>query len=224
MINPKTNLQSYWKTFICSPLLILSFLFSQLETQAQVKESNTITEASNFEKELNGIDDAEHFIINGKKVDKKELVKKYILVQEFQYDEKSKTLSISTPKEFPELYYSDLSKFPEEIRKRNEDNFLKGFTYFQLTSDDKISAVKINDHQFSDSDQITTKTDKNTSKLNDQNTVYLVDGKEVNKDDLDRIIPEQIAAVDVNKSISLIKAKGYDTDKIKGIVEITTKN
>ena len=206
MINPNTQFQFYWKTFIFSPLLILSFLFSQLEAKAQVKESDITTEASNFENKLKGIDDAEHFIINGKKLDKKQLVQKYILVQKFQYDEKLKTLTISTPKEFPELYYSDLSKFPEEIRKRNEDNFLKGFTYFQLTSDDKISAVKINDHQFSDSDQIATKTDKNTAKLDDQNTVYLVDGKEVNKDDLDRIVPEQIAAVDVNKSISLIKA------------------
>ncbi len=84
--------------------------------------------------------------------------------------------------------------------------------------------MKINDHQFSDSDQIATKANKNTAKLDDKNTVYLVDGKEVNKDELNRIIPEQIEAVNVKKSISLIKAKGYNTDRIKGIVEITTKN
>jgi hypothetical protein len=58
-----------------------------LSTKAQVKEINTTTEASNFENKLKDIDDAEHFVINGEKVDKKQLVEKYILVQEFQYDE-----------------------------------------------------------------------------------------------------------------------------------------
>lgn len=223
MINTNKHLQSYWKSFIISPLLIVSFLFSQFETKAQVKEPDTNTEASNFEKELEGINDAKHFIINGKKADKEELVENYILVEEFQYNEKSKTLSISTPRDFPELYYSDLSKFPEELKKRDDNNFLKGFTYFQLTSDDKISAVKINDHQFPDSAENDTKTDKNTAKLDDKNTVYLVDGKQVNKDQLNRMTPDQIKSVNVKKSVSLIKEKGYDSDKVKGLIEITTK-
>lgn len=223
MLSLNKNYTFLWKTFIISPLVIVTFLLSQVEAKAQVRESNTTTETSKFEKELEGINDAESIIINGKKVAKNELVENYILVGDFQYDEQSKTLSISTPTEFPELYYSDLSKFPEELKKRDDDNFLKGFTYFQLTSDDKISAVKLNDHQFSDSPENATKIEKNTAKLDDQNTVYLVDGKEINKNQLNTIKPEQIASVNVKKSVALIKEKGYDTEKVKGLVEITTK-
>ncbi|MFD0931885.1 hypothetical protein ACFQ0R_04650 [Psychroflexus salinarum] len=223
MINTNKHLQSFCKTFIFFPLLIVSFLLSQVETKAQVRESNTTTEASNFEKELEGINDAESIIINGKKVAKNELVENYILVGDFQYDEQSKTLSISTPTEFPELYYSDLSKFPEELKKRDDDNFLKGFTYFQLTSDDKISAVKINDHQYEDGAETASQSDNNNTKLDDENTVYLVDGKEIDKDQLNTIKPEQIASMNVKKSVALIKEKGYDTEKVKGLVEITTK-
>lgn len=224
MFNLNYHQLSFSKTFIFSPLLLASFLFSQFEIKAQVNESETTTEISKFEKELEGIDDAEHFIINEKKVDKKELIENFILVEEFHYDEKTKTLTISTPKDFPQLYYSDLSKFPQEIKKQDADNFLKGFTYFQLTSAEKISAVKINDHQFEDGAETTSQSDNNNSKLDDENTVYLVDGKEIDKDQLNDIKPEQIASVDVRKSISLIKAKGYDTEKVKGLVEITTKN
>lgn len=223
MLSLNKNYTFLWKTFIISPLVIVTFLLSQVEAKAQVRESNTTTEASNFEKELEGINDAESIIINGKKVAKNELVENYILVGDFQYDEQSKTLSISTPTEFPELYYSDLSKFPEELKKRDDDNFLKGFTYFQLTSDDKISALKINDHQFEDGAETASQSDNNNTKLDDENTVYLVDGKEIDKNQLNTIKPEQIASVNVNKSVALIKEKGYDSDQVKGLVEIITK-
>lgn len=215
---------SFWKTFIVSPLLMVSFLFFQIqEAKAQVNDSEATTEASNFEKQLEGIDNAENIIINGKKIDKKELVENYILVEDFQYDETSKTLTISTPKDFPKLYYSDLSKFPKDIKKKNNDNFLKGFIYFTMTSDFKVTAVKINDHQFPDSAEIALKSDNTNSKLNDENTVYLVNGEEIDKDQLNSIRPEQIASVNIRKSLSLIKEKGYNSDKVKGLVEITTK-
>lgn len=223
MLNKNKYYLSHWKPFIISPFIIITFLFSQMEVKAQVHESESYTQASKFEKELEGINDAESIIINGKKVDKNELVENYILVGDFQYDEKSKTLSISTPKDFPELYYSDLSKFPEELKKRDGDNFLKGFTYFQLTSDHKISAVKLNDHQFPNSAENANKIEKNTAKLDDKSIVYLVDGKEIDKNQLNTIKPEQIASVDVKKSVALIKEKGYDSDQVKGLIEITTK-
>ncbi|MBQ0740938.1 hypothetical protein J9332_42355, partial [Aquimarina celericrescens] len=77
--------QSFWKLFIVSPVLVVFFLLFQVETKGQIKEANTKlnTETSNFQKEIEGIKNAEIFIINGKTIDKEELVEKYIPVEDF---------------------------------------------------------------------------------------------------------------------------------------------
>lgn len=73
---------SFWKTFIVNPLLMVSFLFFQIqEAKAQVNDSEATTEASNFEKQLEGIDNAENIIINGKKLIKKSLLKIIFLLK-----------------------------------------------------------------------------------------------------------------------------------------------
>lgn len=80
----------------------------------------------------------------------------------------------------------------------------------------KISDTSINASQHDNSSQIFS------SELDDD-IIYLVDGKEIDKDQLNDIKPDQIESVDVKKSVPLIKANGYDPDQVKGIIQITTK-
>jgi hypothetical protein len=110
MLNKNKHNSSLWKLFIISPLLVIFFLLFQIETKAQIKEADpslTVDNTSNFEKELAGIENAENFITNGKKIAKKRLAETYIPVDDFKYDGASKTLSVTTRSEFSKPYYSD---------------------------------------------------------------------------------------------------------------------
>lgn len=175
---------------------------------------------------------AENFVINGKRIDREELVENYIPVEDYSYDANSKTLSIKNSSAFSEPYYPQFLDLMKAMKDNHEDNFLKGLTYFKLTSDFKVATMQITDVKTSETSttsdnlknvSLSDNSNQTFSKLDDENIAYLVDGKEVTKEELKNIKPEQIESIDVKKSVPLIKAKGYDPDKVQGIIDITTK-
>ncbi|MBZ9786879.1 M48 family metalloprotease [Psychroflexus sp. CAK57W] len=176
--------------------------------------------------DYNTIKDAENFVINGQNTDKDKLVEKYIPVEKYSYDKSSKTLSITTKSEFSEIYYSGMSELFEELKQKYNDKVLKAFTFFKLTSDYKVVTLSMDKFKISDTSINASQHDNSSQIFSselDDDIIYLVDGKEIDKDQLNDIKPDQIESVDVKKSVPLIKANGYDPDQVKGIIQITTK-
>jgi uncharacterized protein (UPF0335 family) len=172
------------------------------------------------------IKNAENFIINGKKIDKEELVGNYIPVETSSYDDKSKTLSITTKSEFSQPYFSGVPEAMKELEEKFGKSITKALTFIGLTSEYKVITMTLNNFKI-------TKGIKNASQWENANyrstltdngsVIYIVDGKEVDQKNLNDIKPDQIESIDVIKMPSEIKAKGFDPKKIDGLIKITTK-
>jgi len=63
---------------------------------------------------------------------------------------------------------------------------------------------------------------KTTDSSNDENLLILLDGKRINKEEMDKIDPETIATIDVTKGNEELKKLGY-TDDYDGVIKIVTK-
>jgi len=63
---------------------------------------------------------------------------------------------------------------------------------------------------------------KTTDKSIDENTLILLDGKEISKEEMDKIDPELISNIVIKKGKEQMKKEGY-SDKYDGIIKITTK-
>lgn len=181
---------------------------------------------------------AENFIINGKKIDKEELVEKYIPVEDYHYNNKTKTLSVSSSSEFSERYYSHILDLMKDM-KGKDNSSLEGLTYFKLTSDYKVVTMKISDmktSKISNTDdklgkvsfsESSKKSDKSFLKLDseydDMRTVFIVDGKKAKKGKVVTINLAEVESVNVIKSPEELKAEGYNSNFVDEIIKITTK-
>lgn len=108
----------------------------------------------------------------------------------------------------------EVVKSPEELKAEGyNSNFVKGIT--------KITTKKGNT-----SNTTKNESSKEVNKLalkNSENAIYLVDGKEVDTDELNQIKPEQIKSIDVVKSAKEIKSAGYSPKEVESLIKITTK-
>ncbi|NEV93034.1 BlaR1 antirepressor sensor-transducer peptidase [Psychroflexus sp. YR1-1] len=177
--------------------------------------------------DYNTIKDAERFIINGKQIDKEELVKTYIPVETYSYDKSSKTLSITTKSEFSEIYYSGMSELFEELKEKYNDKVLKAFTFFKLTSDYKVVTLSMDKFKISDTPINASQHDNSSqifrTEFGDTNVIYLVDGKEVETEKFNKLDPKEINTLDVVKSSYEIEAAGYDAKEVDALLKVTTK-
>jgi len=231
--------QSFWKLFIVSPVLVVFFLLFQVETKAQIKEANTKlnTETSNFQKEIEGIKNAEIFIINGKTIDKEELVEKYIPVEDFQYDDTSKTLSVTTRTEFSKPYYSDNLAMFKEIQLK--DKALGEFIYFIISSEYKVATMKVENIETSENTKqpllnknislsnMSSKSEKRflefKSEYDNQKMIFIIDGVKAENGEIVNIDTDQIESVEILKSPEELKAEGYNSNFIDAVIKVTTK-
>jgi beta-lactamase regulating signal transducer with metallopeptidase domain len=231
--------QSFWKLFIVSPVLVVFFLLFQVETKAQIKEANTKlnTETSNFQKEIEGIKNAEIFIINGKTIDKEELVEKYIPVEDFQYDDTSKTLSVTTRTEFSRPYYSDNLAMFKEIQLK--DKALGEFIYFIISSEYKVATMKVENIETSENTKqpllnknislsnMSSKSEKRflefKSEYDNQKMIFIIDGVKAENGEIVNIDTDQIESVEILKSPEELKAEGYNSNFIDAVIKVTTK-
>jgi len=231
--------QSFWKLFIVSPVLVVFFLLFQVETKAQIKEANTKlnTETSNFQKEIEGIKNAEIFIINGKTIDKEELVEKYIPVEDFQYDDTSKTLSVTTRTEFSKTYYSDNLAMFKEIQLK--DKALGEFIYFIISSEYKVATMKVENIETSENTKqpllnknislsnMSSKSEKRflefKSEYDNQKMIFIIDGVKAENGEIVNIDTDQIESVEILKSPEELKAEGYNSNFIDAVIKVTTK-
>ncbi|MBZ9652890.1 M56 family metallopeptidase [Psychroflexus montanilacus] len=182
---------------------------------------------------------AENFVINGKKINKEKLVENYIPVEDYSYDANSKTLSIKNSSAFSEPYYSQFLDLMKDLKIKNDDYFLKALTYFKLTPDYKVVTMQVTDFKTSEtqSDALIDKdislsngagkTERKfldfNSKYQNQDMVMFVDGVKVEKGKTANIDTDQIESVEILKSPEELKAEGYNSNFVKGVIKITTK-
>ena len=172
------------------------------------------------------IKNAENFIINGKKIDKEELVGNYIPVESSSYDDKSNTLSITTKSEFSQPYFEGLSQAMDEMKEIYNGELTEELLFIELNQDYKVTTFMFNKFKI-------TKGVENASQWENANyrstltdngsVIYIVDGKEVDQKNFNDIKPDQIESINVIKIPSEIKAKGFDPKNVDGLIKITTK-
>jgi len=219
------------------PILITLDKFKISEDKETPLENNEVKEKPEDSKR--DYKNAENFVINGKRIDREELVEKYIPVEDYSYDANSKTLSIKNSSAFSEPYYPQFLDLMKAMKGNHEDNFLKGLTYFKLTSDYKVATMQITDVKTSEtlSDALVDKnislsngvgkTERKfldyNSKYQNQDMVMFVDGVKVEKGKTANIDTDQIESVETLKSPEELKAEGYNSNFVKGVIKIKTK-
>ena len=171
------------------------------------------------------IKNAENFIINGKKIDKEELVGNYIPVEEYQYDNKSKTLTITTKSEFSQSYFSDISDLLKELKTASANRVIDEFIYIRLTSEYKVTMMKISDFKVPDNVGKASKNDDSQKRkeFNNENIVYMLNGKKIDESQMTDIDPKEIDSINVVKSKEDLKAAGYNPNFVDGLIKITSK-
>jgi uncharacterized protein (UPF0335 family) len=172
------------------------------------------------------IKNAENFIINGKKIDKEELGGNYIPVETSSYDDKSKTLSITTKSEFSQPYFEGLSQAMDEIKEIYNGELTEELFFIELSKDYKVTTFMLNKFKITKGVENASQSENAnyiSALNNNESVIYIVDGKEVDQKNLNDIKPDQIESIDVIKMPSEIKAKGFDPKKIDGLIKITTK-
>jgi hypothetical protein len=65
---------------------------------------------------------------------------------------------------------------------------------------------------------------KGSKSMNKSQVIYILDGKELDDDEIKNVDPKDIQSMEVVKSQNDIKKAGYDPNKIDGIVKVTTKS
>ena len=199
------------------------------------KSKSEMDSAKNYET----IKNAENFIINGKKIDKEELVGNYIPVEEYQYDNKSKTLSITTKSEFSQPYFSDVLELVKELKIKPVDRVFEESIFIRLTSEYKVTMMKITDFKVSETPKeslraknislsnASTKPKRSfldfKSKYDNQDMVIFVDGVKAERGKTVNINTNEIESVELLKSTEELKAEGYNSNFIKGVIKITSK-
>lgn len=171
------------------------------------------------------VKNAENFIINGKKIDKEELVGNYIPVETSSYNDKSKTLTVTTKSEFSQPYFSDVSDLLKELKTASANRVLDEFIYIRLTSEYKVTMIKISDFKISDNVGNVSKNDhsQKQKKFNDENIVFILDGKKIDESQMTDIDPKEIDSINVVKSKEDLEAEGYNSNFVEGIIKITSK-
>jgi|GEM_PF-874873 hypothetical protein len=220
-------------------IILTEFKIGESSADSKSGKVSLNNESSNQEQDSKNIRNAENFIINGKKVDKEKLLQQYIPAEDIRYDEQSKTLSVTTSSKFSESFYSNMVDMFKEIEGKYDDKALEGITYIQLDSDYKVSIMRIKNvktsithdpskelgnlslsSQSSNSKRAFLEPE---SKYKIQDMIIFVDGVKAEKGETVNINPDQIESVDILKSPEELKAEGYNSNFIKGIIKITTK-
>jgi beta-lactamase regulating signal transducer with metallopeptidase domain len=171
------------------------------------------------------IKNAENFIINGKKIDKEELVGNYIPVETSSYNDKSKTLSVTTKSEFSQPYFSDISDLLKELKTASANRVIDEFIYIRLTSEYKVTMMKISDFKVPDNVGNASKNDdsQKRKKFNDENIVYLLNDEKIDESQMTSIDPKEIDSINVVKSKEDLEAEGYNSNFVEGLIKITSK-
>lgn len=220
-------------------IILTDFKIGESSAGSKYRTASSTKESSNKEQDSENIRNAENFLINGKKVVKETLLQQYIPAESFRYDEQSKTLSVTTSSKFSKAFYSNMVDMFKEIEGKYDDKALEGITYIQLDSDYKVSIMRIKNvkttithdpskelgnlslsSQYSSSKRTFLEPE---SKYKIQDMIIFVDGVKAERGEAVNINPDEIESVNILKSPEELKAEGYNSNFIKGIIQITTK-
>ncbi len=254
MLNKNQTQASFWKLFIITPLLIVFFLFFQVETKAQAKEStvDTITVHSRFEFQSNDTVDkasalnyeklktTQHFVINGTEFNKSKLANTFIPVDTYSFSEETQTLSIQTLQDFSQSVYDDIRDMAPFLTDKFRRNFTKELLFINVTKDYKPVLVTLKDFKMSKSteEELLNKTisRSNTSsqpqskflnfetELQNSSSAFSIDGLKASREDVLKLKPEKMASISVIKGKENVQAEGYDSESVDTVIKIFTKD
>jgi len=182
-------------------------------------EQTALTEPEDFK-------DVETFIINKQKFDKSELLNKYIPVKQYTFMEDQNTLYITTRSEFSKSYYDGMFEAKDELNALFEKGEKpEGVVYYKVEDDDVI-VMTINNFKISESaenaSQYHTSTPNFINKYPNQNIIFILDDQEIEERQMSSIKPDEIKSVTVIKDSKQLKAEGYDSEEVDGLIKIVS--
>lgn len=170
------------------------------------------------------LDNAQYITINSKRYNRDDLIKKTISVKDLKYNEDTKTIHITSDPELSQAIYEERAKdLFKKIEKELGSNTIENKKFFLISEKSKPMLLTINKLSITDSAENASEFKNDNMKFDSVDPIYLLNGKEINKDEFSTINPKQIKSVNVVKDKDEIKKLGYDPKEIPGIIEITTE-
>lgn len=193
--------------------------------QKTKKVTMALETTTNDDVHSSDLNEAEVFIVNGERFPKRKLIKKGIFVDQLNYNKTSKTLSISTPKEFDKPIVKDISEALEKAEATYGTQLMLPVKFIHVLSTNSTLLITINDLKINSNPEnaIQNTSDKN-SLIKNQNILFIVDGKKISQDEFRKIDPEKIVSLNVIKNPIEIKKYTSNEEEYEGVILITTSN
>ncbi|MDN6309978.1 MAG: hypothetical protein L0J60_04815 [Psychroflexus sp.] len=170
------------------------------------------------------MDEAEYITIDSKRYNYNKLIKKTISVKDIDYNEETKTIYITSDSELSQAIYDKRTRdLFKTIEKELGTNLIKNKKFLIISEKSKPMLFTINKLSMTESAENTSELHVNDVSFDAVDPIYLLDGKEVKKEEFTSIAPEKVKKMNVIKNKDKIEKLGYNPDEVPGIIEVTTK-
>lgn len=170
------------------------------------------------------LENAQYITINSKRYNRDKLIKKTISVKDLDYNEDTKTIHITSDPELSQAIYEEKARdLFKIIEKETGSDIIENKKFLIISEKPKPMLLTINKLSITDSAENASKFKVDNVKFDSADPIYLLNGKEIDKKEMNLIDPKQIKSVNVLKDKDEIKKLGYDPKKVPGIIEITTE-
>lgn len=183
-----------------------------------------------IEKEQDGqiiiekLENAQFITIDSKRYKLDELVKKTISVKDLDYNEDTKTIHITSDPELSQAIYEERARdLFKRIENETGSDIIKNKKFLIISEKPKPMLLTINKLSITDSAENASEFKVDNVKFDSSDPIYLLNGKEIDKKEMNSIDPKKIKSVNVVKDKDEIEKLGYDPKETPGIIEITTK-
>lgn len=183
-----------------------------------------------IEKEQDGqiiiekLENAQFITIDSKRYKLDELIKKTISVKDLDYNEDTKTIHITSDPELSQAIYEERARdLFKIIEKETGSDIIENKKFLIISEKPKPMLLTINKLSITDSAKNASEFKVDNVKFDSADPIYLLNGKEIDKKEMNSIDPKQIKSVNVVKDKDEIEKLGYDPKETPGIIEITTE-
>lgn len=170
------------------------------------------------------LENAQYITINSERYNRDKLIKKTISVKDLDYNEDTKTIHITSDPELSQAIYEESARdLFKIIEKESGSGIIENKKFLIISEKPKPTLLTINKLSISNSAKNASEFKNDNMKFDSVDPIYLLNGKEIDKKEMNSIDPKQIKSVNVIKDKDRIKELGYDPKETSGIIEITTE-
>lgn len=170
------------------------------------------------------LENAQYITINSERYNRDKLIKKTISVKDLDYNEDTKTIHITSDPELSQAIYEESARdLFKIIEKESGSGIIENKKFLIISEKPKPTLLTINKLSISNSAKNASEFKNDNMKFDSVDPIYLLNGKEIDKKEMNSIDPKQIKSVNVIKDKDRIKELGYDPKETSGIIEIKTE-